>query len=192
MSIVFVFAMTAAVAFAQQPEQAQGLANEVTPQSFVQQVVDSNTKEIDIAKLAATRAASADVKSFGAQLVSDHSKVVETLRGYAQRKNITLPPMAKSETLAHPSAADKEHAVHFRDLSAKSGAEFDQAFIQMMVEKHEKGVTLFERQSQAKLGDQELQQFVNDTLPTLRSHLARAKEIQPKTAADAPTIIQSR
>lgn len=242
MSRVFVFAMLATVAFAQEPNprrptvpspqiapqgrtQPQGLSNEVTPQLFVQQVVDSNMKEIDIAKLAATRAQSADVKAFGAMLVTDHSKALEAIRGYAQRKNITVSAATKPETstststspthststattppraqntpsssqqtgdradaqrrtetpkagTAGQAAADTQHAAHFKELSAKSGAEFDRAFIALMVENHEKGVALFERQSQAKLGDAELQKFINDTLPTLRRHLAKANELQ--------------
>jgi putative membrane protein len=225
----------------QQPtaQQRQGLTNEMTPQSFVQHVVESNQKEIDIAKLAAGRAASADVKAFANQLVTDHTKALATAKSYATKKNITLSSPSKSDTPSMqqrtqssqttgrpedgtkrtdtqdrtdtqtrtetPSrtettqagragnvAADTDHSAHMTDLSAKSGAEFDKAFMQMMVENHEKGVALFERQSQAKLGDQELQRFINDTLPTLRRHLGRAKEINAKVAGGNQTRTPNR
>jgi predicted outer membrane protein len=47
-----------------------------------------------------------------------------------------------------------------------------------MVENHQKGVSLFQRQDQAKLGDAELQSFIDSQLPVLRRHLTRAQAIQ--------------
>jgi putative membrane protein len=200
--------------------QQQGLANTMTPQSFVEHVVESNQKEIDLAKLADTRASAADVKTFARQLVTDHTKALEAFRGYASKKNMTLPPMPKSDTAGNPpqtpqpnqsprnragqpldtpqagaagkASADTEFSAHFKELSAKSGAEFDRAFIAMMVANHEKGVTLFERQSQAKLGDAELQKLINDTLPTLRMHQSRAKDLQTRMANANPSPMPNR
>jgi putative membrane protein len=219
------------------PRQPQGLANEMTPESFVKHVVESNQKEIDMAKLATTRAASADVKSFATQLVTDHTKALSAAKAYASKKSIALASTtntsmsttssqqrdARSQTNqttgraedrtqrtgtqtgtdtatrteTRPAAragdpGEPDHSAHMKDLSAKSGTEFDKAFMMMMVEGHEKSVALFERQSQAKLGDQELQRFINDTLPTLRRHLTRSREINNKVAGGTHSRIPGR
>jgi putative membrane protein len=88
------------------------------------------------------------------------------------------------------ASADNAHA---RELGTKTGADFDQAYIRMMIEDHEKAVALFEQERDAKAVHPELQAFVNSNLPVLRSHLARAREIQKTVGASAnPEAFKSR
>jgi len=191
-------------------------------ESFVQEVAQSYQREIEVSRLATTRAQSSDVKNFAKQLVDDHTKGLEKLRKYATEKNITLrtatgttdhatsgaqtgrnEPAGRNEPTPggqpggkdspQPGQAGREPSTsrpsssgtpgegasaEIRELSAKSGAEFDKAYIQMMVDNHQKAVSLFERQHDAKLGDSELQSFISDQLGTLKKHLNKARDIQ--------------
>jgi uncharacterized protein (DUF305 family) len=51
-----------------------------------------------------------------------------------------------------------------------SGAEFDRAYIKMMVSDHKKDVSVFEKQS-TRAADPDLKAFAGKTLPTLQQHL---------------------
>jgi putative membrane protein len=61
-------------------------------------------------------------------------------------------------------------------LAQLKGSAFDQAYMQAMVEGHEKAVSLFEHESN-RLQDPQLKSWTMDTLPILQQHLALAKAI---------------
>ena len=61
-------------------------------------------------------------------------------------------------------------------LSAMSGAEFDRAYMNMMVSDHNKDVAAFEKES-TKGGDPDLKAFAAKTLPTLKEHQQMAKAL---------------
>ncbi|WP_312193429.1 DUF4142 domain-containing protein, partial [Sphingobacterium sp.] len=105
---------------------------------------------------------------FGDMMVNDHSKANEELTTLAQAKSITVPA-----TLGTEQQKVKD------DLSKKTGREFDKAYIDDMVEDHEKDVKLFEDASK-NLKDPELKAFVDKTLPTLKAHLEHSKTVRDK------------
>ncbi len=59
------------------------------------------------------------------------------------------------------------------------------AYIQMMIDDHQKAVTMFERQQTAKLGDSDLQDFIEDQVAVLRKHLNKARDIQKDLKEDS-------
>ena len=66
-------------------------------------------------------------------------------------------------------------------LAGKDGAGFDRAYIDAMVEDHEKAVRLF-TDYQASGGNAALVAFARETLPVLRHHLDEAKGLQKSLA----------
>jgi putative membrane protein len=65
---------------------------------------------------------------------------------------------------------------HIKDLSKKSGKEFDRAYMKMMVDDHQEDIKAFEKSSNdAK--DADIKAFASKTLPTLRMHLDSAKAV---------------
>lgn len=178
----------------------------LTEQSFVQQAYEANQNEVKVAQLAKTRANSANVKRYAQQLETDHMKALDMLRKHAVNNRVTLPNDARSTTNRTSSTSTNRsntdgHAnnvpsamartadsPHLQELSNKSGTEFDKAFIDMMVEDHQKAISLFERANTEKFSDAGLRGFVSSQLPGLRNHLARAqqlqKEVGTKTTAD--------
>jgi putative membrane protein len=171
----------------------------LTADAFVQKVWEGNHKEVEMAKLAASRAKSADVKSFAQQLVTDHTSSSNALEQYAAKHNVTLQnPAPKASTALRdtkekePEALAATDDAHMKNLTSKNGAEFDQAFIDMMVENHQNGVALFERQRDAKVGDSELQNFVANMVPTLRRHLSKAQDIQKTVSVKSDTTAPLR
>lgn len=176
----------------QMPSQS---ADAMTTESFVKKVAGDNQMEIDMARTASSRAKSPQVKDFAQQLIKDHTNSLDALKKYASRHNVSLPTGSTASSSStnqntqsnrndpadrnsQPQAMARTDDANSRELASKTGAEFDQAYIHLMVQNHRKGVALFEKQKEAKGMDSEIQAFVNNTLPVLRTHLSRAESIE--------------
>jgi putative membrane protein len=121
--------------------------------------------EVKLGQLAQEKASSEAVKSFGKRMVEDHSKAGEQLKETAKGEKIQLP--------FEMTAADK--AAYDR-LDKLSGAEFDRAYMQMMVKDHEEDVAEFKREATSGK-NKALKDFAEQTLPTLEDHLKEAREV---------------
>jgi len=135
---------------------------------FMMKAAQGGMAEVDMGNMASSKATNADVKKFGDRMVTDHSKANDELKQLAATKGVTLPTAVSAEEQKDMDA-----------LSAKSGKDFDKAYIDDMVKDHEKDVAEFEKASKdAK--DADLKAWVTKTLPTLQGHLKMAKETQKK------------
>ena len=136
--------------------------------NFLTEAASGGMAEVELGKMASTKAQNAEVKKFAEMMVADHTKANDELKALATKKNVTLPtaPLAK-----HQSAIAK--------LQGMSGAEFDKAYVDDMLEDHEKDVAEFEKQSQNN-PDADVKAFASKTLPTLKKHLESIKAIHGK------------
>ena len=142
--------------------------NMATPTGFITEAATGGTAEVELGKLAASKAQNADVKAFGQKMVEDHSKVIEDVKALMIQKKVLLP---SSVMPTHIEVMDK--------LSKLSGADFDQEYVKAMVAAHEKDVAAFENVSKTA-ADADVKAFATKTLPTLRMHLEMIKGIQGK------------
>jgi putative membrane protein len=157
----------------QQQTSTAGAKQQLAPKDmdFVNEAADAGMAEVKLGKLAQDQAKSDPVQQFGKRMVDDHSKANDKLKSIAEQKGIDLP---------QDQPADAQKA--YDDLKQKSGQEFDQAFMDTMVQDHQKAVDLF--QQEAKSGkDADLQHFAEATLPTLQEHLDLAKKTQEQVTA---------
>src|SRR5215831_10166720 len=67
---------------------------------FVHDAAIGGMAEVEMGKLAATRASNADVKAFGQRMVDDHSKAGDELKQLASQKSITLPTVIDAKDKA--------------------------------------------------------------------------------------------
>jgi putative membrane protein len=100
---------------------------------FVVDAGNGGMTEVELSKLAQQKGTNAKAKEFADMMVMDHNKANEELKALAKAKNVTLPDSLN---------ADSKKA--WEDLSKKSGADFDKAYINAMVDDHKKTVSLFE------------------------------------------------
>ena len=124
--------------------------------------------EMQMANLALQKASSADVKAFAQRMITDHSKSNAEIAEFATTKGLALA----TELGGEPRAA-------FEHLSALSGAAFDKAYMQHMVEDHETDVAEFDKAS-TSASDADLKAWAGRTLPTLKEHLELAKQTARK------------
>jgi putative membrane protein len=133
---------------------------------FAVEAASGGMMEVELGKIAEANAASAQVKEFGQHMVSDHSKGNDELKATAQTKGITLP-----------AVPDEKKQKKIDDLKQKKGADFDKAYIDMMVDDHKEDIDLFQKESD-KGNDPDLKTWAGGKLPLLQHHLQMAEDIQ--------------
>jgi len=135
---------------------------------FIVEAGQGGMAEVKLGQLAQEKASNPAVKEFGAQMVTDHSKANDELKGIASQKSVAIPD----------SLTSKDNALYNR-LSALSGDQFDHAYIAAMVKDHQTDVAEFRKESQSGK-DSDVKSFATKTLPTLEHHLQMAKDAQMK------------
>ena len=138
-----------------------------SPESFMKDAAEGGMAEVQMGKLAASKAKDPAVKAFGQMMVTDHSKANDELKALAQKKNFQLP----ADIGSHKSDMD--------DLSKENGADFDKDYVDKMVDDHETDVKNFQREAENGT-DPDVKAFAAKTLPTLQKHLDAIKAIQAK------------
>jgi len=133
---------------------------------FIQEAAESGMFEVEIARLAESKASSADVKDFASTLAQDHGKANDELVQLANSKKVELPA-------APPRGKRKD----VEKMAKLTGNEFDQRFVREVgIKDHEKAIKKFEKAS-ANAKDADLKAWVDKTLPKLREHLAVAQKM---------------
>jgi putative membrane protein len=136
-----------------------------SPESFVKDAAEGGMAEVEMGKLAASKAKDPEVKKFGQMMVTDHTAANNELKALAAKKNFQLPADAGS------------HKDDIDDLSKSTN--FDKDYVDAMVDDHETDVKMFQRFADNG-SDPDLKAFAAKTLPTLQKHLDAIKAIQAK------------
>jgi putative membrane protein len=148
------------------PQAASTSSAAATPDHhFASAAAAGGAAEVKFGKLAEEKASDPAVKAFGKRMVDDHSKAGEQLKEVAQSENMSLPSNMKAQDRAQ-----------YERLSKLSGAEFDRAYMQMMVKDHEEDVAEFKKEA-ASGKNAALKNFAAQTLPTLEEHLKQARDL---------------
>jgi putative membrane protein len=135
---------------------------------FVAMAASGGMMEVELGKVAAQKASNAEVKKYGQQMVTDHGKANDELKSLASKKN-----------WVRPANMLPDHQATFDRISKLSGKDFDRDYMAQMVLDHETDVAMFEQATQ-KATDTDLKAWTSKTLPTLRSHLDMARNINSK------------
>jgi len=144
---------------------AMKMAAADSPASFVSAAGLAGMTEVALGKAALKKSEDPAIQEFAQRMVRDHGNANEKLAAIAKRK-----------ALSFPTSLDSEHKSAVQQVTAKSGAEFEAAYAQQMVEDHDKAVALFE--SASKMSDTDLSGFASKTLPTLKEHKEMADRLQ--------------
>ena len=136
--------------------------------AFMNDAAPGGMAEVELGKMAVSKAQNAEVKAFAQKMIDDHSKAGDELKQLATQKKVMLP----TDVLpAHKQLMDK--------LSKSSGADFDKEYVAAMLEAHEKDVAAFDNVSKTA-ADADVKAFATKTLPTLKMHLEMIKGLAEK------------
>lgn len=159
------------------PAWAQGAGGSLnqTDQDFVREASQGSAAEVATGKLASQKGHHEEVKMFGRWMASSHgfagrelASIVE--RTHGQAPSTQLPPDAQQ-------MATK--------LQGLSGDAFDRAYLQGMVEDHQKDLQEFQHASQ-NVQDPLLKTFAQNMVPVIQEHLQQAQDLQQDLFHAAP------
>jgi len=143
-----------------------GIAVDEADAKFTTSAAVGGMAEVELGKLALQKSNNPQVKEFATMMVNDHGKANTELMDIAATKNITLP-----------TTVDEEHQKKMDDLSKKSGADFDKAYVDAMVDGHKSTLKLMEDESKNG-ADADLKAFATKTAPIVQSHLTMINKIK--------------
>jgi putative membrane protein len=162
--IVFAAALLAipAAVAAQAPNDAQIAAI----------VVTANQVDIDAGKLAESHGSSAEVKSFGKQMVTDHTGVNKQATALVTKLKVTPQDNPTAQSLK--SGGEKNVA----NLKSLKGAAFDKAYVDNEVAYHQQVIDALDKTLIPSATNAELKALLVKVRPAFVAHLEHAKKIQ--------------
>jgi predicted outer membrane protein len=179
-------------------------AQNTSARDFINDMAIASMAEVELGRLATSRAQSADVKAFGEMMVKDHTQANMDLSRIASQMNVTLP-----------KDLDQKHKDLAAKLSKLTGAAFDREYVNAMVTGHQDVEGKLRARAATKMtsatpgtsaastgtsstpgstlpgdrvtagtsgsaseGERDVNAWATKTLPTVQHHLTRAKELQ--------------
>jgi putative membrane protein len=139
-------------------------------QHFVNEAALGGKMEIELGTLAEKNGSNAEVKQFGQQMVTDHTRL-----------NNELGDTAKKIGLQVPAELDSKQQAEISSLSKLSGKEFDARYSALMVKDHTDDLAAFQKAG-AATQNEDLKKAIGDAVPVIQHHLEMAKMIQQKVA----------
>lgn len=136
-------------------------------QAFADAAAASDAFEIQTSKLAETKAKSAKVKSFAAQMIKAHTASTAKLKSAASSASPAITPQPQLTPVQQQT---------LDSLSAASGADFDTAYAKAQVDAHQ--MTLDKLKAYSTGGAQpSLKSFATGLIPVVAAHLNMAKAL---------------
>jgi putative membrane protein len=134
---------------------------------FMSRVAANWMYEIEVSRLAASRAASARVRSYAQMVADQHVQANRELGGLMRARGV--PP---------PAALPADKATKLQRLSSlQPSADFDAGYMHVVgIEDHQAAIAMFER-AQREARDRDLRNWIERTLPALRNQLAEARKL---------------
>ena len=153
---------------------AAAYAQSVNDAQIASIVVTANQVDIDAGKLASTMAKSAEVKKFGALMVTDHTAVNKAAVDLATKLKVTPEDNSVSQSLKSGGAENVSH------LKTLKGAAFDKAYVDHEVAYHQQVIDAVDKMLIPGASNAELKALLVKTRPAFVAHLEHAKQVQAK------------
>jgi len=141
-----------------EPKKDDGTKVSVDNKTFLKDGIDGTLTEIKASGLAITNSSNLKVIGLAKLIIDDHSGCDSILR--------------KMEADQFPGERDTisiEHQKVIADLEKQSGAAFDKAYVQLMINDHQAAVQLFNNATNSE--DKAISGFATQTLPVIKMHL---------------------
>lgn len=131
---------------------------------FIKGAHEGSLTEIEASKIAQKNSTNKEVTDFAAMMLTDHRAALSDIDTLADHKYVYVR-----------SVVNHDHKVELDSLAKKTGAEFDKAYMEMMVKGHEEAKQLFDEGKESNYTD--IREVSVKIAPTVEEHLKKAKEI---------------
>ena len=129
---------------------------------FITKATKLSMEEVRLSRLAAARASSPEVRQFAQMLAESHDKANSELTQLATNKNVVL---------------SMDDNPNLEKWTEKTGAKFDQDYLDEMINAHEDSVELLEERAK-DAEDTDIAAYARKHLPAMQEHLRKAKELR--------------
>ena len=136
----------------------------------------ANTFDVETGQLALKNSRNKAVRDLAQQFINDHKSVRQQGRDLAKKLTVTPTP-------PKPFALAEAHAKVMAELRAKSGAEFDKAYLTHEVNFHQAVLDAVQGTLLPAIENAELKGFVEKVGPAFGGHLEAAKQLQKRLTA---------
>jgi putative membrane protein len=137
--------------------------------NIIHYVIVGDSMEVELARLAETRAASAEVRDFARMLVTDHSAYLAKDLEMAKDEDLGRTPHPSDNTFGRLTN-------QWNELNGLSGSAFDRAFLRHIAMKHQSSISAY-RTLEPSARDDDLEKLLEERIPMLERHLNRAREV---------------
>jgi putative membrane protein len=156
---------------------AQKAAPDLSDPEVAHVAVTANSIDIELAKLAQTRARNDQVLKFAATMITDHSAVNQQAAALASRLGVTPKDNAVSQSLLKGAAEAKT------SIQGLQGSAFDRAYIDREVAYHQAVLDALDGLLIPTTSNADLKKLLVDVRPAIAAHLAHAKKLQGSLVA---------
>jgi putative membrane protein len=170
-SLGFAAFVGVAIAFTPVPGIAQSHAGGPDDATIVAIFDAANTADIETGKLAAERAASKEVRDFGAMMARDHEAVRQMGRDLAKKLSVTPTPPKDDQ-------GARDHAAAMKRLQGLQGRAFDRAFLRHEVAFHAAVIKAIETTLMPAIDNPELEALVEKVAPAFQAHMIAAQQLE--------------
>jgi putative membrane protein len=176
-SILMIASMTAFLslpAFAADTNEATTAP--LTDPQIAMIAVTANQIDVDLGKLAKTKATNSRVKDFAERMIVDHTGVIKEANALTKKLGVKLETSAVSTSLLKEK---KDTETKLKDLKGRA---FDKAYIDHEVAYHEEVGTAIKDTLVPATKNLELKALLEKVEPVIAAHLEEAKQIQASFA----------
>ncbi len=173
---IFIATSTSTLVYADTPNANSNKLNSADS-TFLQKTAQNGSATTQLAQMALDKSSDAKVKSLAQQIVDDQNKANDQVKTLATTKQLTLSASTSSDSQKQA-----------KQLQAKSGQAFDEAWTKAVVSDQQKTIKAFTQEGKdAKEND--VKQLAQGALPSLNNHLKAAQALAaiPTARDDAMT-----
>jgi putative membrane protein len=134
-------------------------------------IVEANAGEVEVGGLALSRASQGATKSFAMQMVEEHSAAQQRLLSTLNAAGLQPAESAIKDALANMTQAT------LADLSQRTGAAFDTAYLQSQVAMHQTVLTLLDTRVLPVVTNPQLRAELTMERASVVMHLERAQQL---------------
>ena len=136
--------------------------------------VAANQIDIEYAGIAKKKSKNTEILNFAEAMTKDHNAVIAQASDLVKKLNVTPKDNAVSQKLNNDAEQTRKM------LNAKSGSEFDKAYIDNEVAYHKAVIDAVKNLLIPETENQQLKDLLTGILPALDTHLQHAEMVQKK------------
>lgn len=138
-----------ATSTSQVPAVAESAAHNAADTEFAQMMIIHHQGALEMATLAITQASSDEVRSLAVRISDAQGPEIDTMTGWLDAGGEDQPASAEMNTMEHEGMqmGGQDQAAVMAELETVTGDDFDQRFLQVMIEHHLGAVAMAETET---------------------------------------------